>query len=67
MTIPAERTSALKSVREFLYSLMDRKRTPRIPMAIRRRARSLLKHYPGDYFIEETQKKLPKIWGEFKE
>lgn len=63
MTVPDERTRALKHTRDFLYSLLDPKRTPRVPKEIRQRARSCLKHYPGDLYLEVTQRRLPEIWG----
>lgn len=48
MTLPCERVSAVNNTREFLYSLIDPKQTPRIPTHIRATARSLLRHYPSE-------------------
>lgn len=48
MTLPYERVNAVNRTREFLYSLLDPKQTPRVPKHIRETARSLLKHYPSD-------------------
>lgn len=48
MTLPCERVAAVNNTREFLYSLIDPKQTPRIPTHIRATARSLLRHYPSE-------------------
>jgi len=53
MTMPFERTYAVKNAREFLYSLLDSKVTPRVPRAIRDKARSILRHYPSDWDMDE--------------
>ena len=49
MTVPLERTRAVNHTRAFLYELIDPKKTPRVPKAIRQRALHLLRHYPSDY------------------
>lgn len=63
MTIPDERYGAVESTREFLRSLLDKSKTPRVPLEIRRQARTRLKHFPDDYHMELTRKKCPEIWG----
>lgn len=52
MTMPHERFAAVNRTREFLLDLMNPKATPRVPRAIRLRARALIKHYPWDYHVE---------------
>jgi len=47
MTIPSERTRAVTQTEEFLYSLLDPKKTPRVPKSIRQEAHRLLRHYPN--------------------
>lgn len=47
MTVPIERTNAVLWTGEFLTDLIDPKKTPRVPKAIRERARRLLRHYPS--------------------
>jgi hypothetical protein len=54
MTLPYERTNAVNWTREFLYDLLDPKKTPRIPRELRRRAGSLLKHYPTEYDMDRA-------------
>lgn len=66
MTMPSERTAAVLNTREFLLELLDPKKTPRVPLEIRKRASMLLKHYPtGFYFDEMFAKNCHKnIFGE---
>lgn len=52
MTVPVERTNAVIYTEQFLLELLDPKKTPRIPKAIRERALSLLRHYPGKYYMD---------------
>lgn len=66
MTLPYERTHSLHNVREFLRDLLDPKKTPRIPLAIRRHARAVLKHYPTPMDVERLIEKCPEIVGETK-
>lgn len=63
MTIPIERSWAVRNVRLFLWSLLDPKETPRVPREIRLRARRLLKHYPNEFDVSQMQKKAPELWG----
>ena len=53
MTLPFEEKRAVNYTREFLYDLLIPSKTPRVPKEIRDRARSLLRHYPGEYRVEE--------------
>ena len=52
MTIPAERTRAVIHTRQFLYDLLDPKKTPRVSKSIRESARHCLRHYPTDFEME---------------
>jgi hypothetical protein len=45
MTLPYEHYIAMNNTREFLFSLLDPQQT-KVPLAIRKKARQLLKHYP---------------------
>jgi hypothetical protein len=63
MTLPDERTRAIVNARNFLYDLIDPKKTPRIPKAVRERARRILKHYPWDSYLDMTAEALPDVWG----
>lgn len=56
MTLPFERKLAIKNTREFLKSLLDPKKTPKVPLELRKQARSLLKHYPSDFDMLNPKK-----------
>jgi hypothetical protein len=43
---------------------MDPKETPRVPKRIRQEARSILRHYPGNYYITELARRSPDIIAE---
>lgn len=66
MTIPLERTRTVIGTREFLRALMNPKETPRVPLAVRQQARSLLKHYPSRWDIERLAAILPTSWGKIE-
>jgi len=65
MTLPIEHKWAIDNTRKFLFDLMDPRKTPRVPMDIRREARRCLKHYPGEYHMEQAQLKAPEVFGEY--
>ena len=52
MTLPDERYRAVRYAREFLRDLLDPKKTPKVPRAVRLRAHRTLKHFPGEYDME---------------
>lgn len=63
MTLPFERFRAVLNTEQFLLDLCNPKRTPRVPKEIRQQARSLLKHYPSRFYMEEASEKLPDIFS----
>ena len=64
MTLKYERTNAIENTREFLYSLLDPKKTPKVPREIRRRAGACLRHYPGRFDMEQVLAgKAQKVFG----
>lgn len=67
MTIPAERTRAVSYTQKFLLELLDPKKTPRVPKEIRKKAYRLLKHYPGEFYLNKSSEKLPDIWGKLND
>ena len=67
MTLPFERTLAMRNVRDFLMSLTRPERTPKVPEEIRTRARHLLKHFPNKWDIDQLPEKCPEIFGNPKE
>jgi hypothetical protein len=52
VTLPHEEVNSLNGVREFLYDLLDPKKTPRVPRAVRLRAHRLAKHFPMSHRID---------------
>lgn len=62
--MPRERKVAVKNTEAFLLALCNPKETPRVPKAIRQRAKQLLKHYPSDYYMEEAAELAPSVFGE---
>ena len=62
MTMPDERSRAIKYAREFLRDLLDSKQTPKVPRAIRERALRVLRHFPGEYDMSEAARALPNIF-----
>lgn len=63
MTMPDERTWAVNNTRQFLIDLLDPKKTPRVPSEVRKQASRCLRHYPGEYYMEQSQEGLPDVWG----
>jgi len=62
ITLPNERLRAVLNTREFLLRLAS-PYTPggfkRIPLEVRRQARWLLKHFPGNYDMNKVAQALP--------
>lgn len=47
MTVATERTRSLLITEQFLKDLLDPKKTPRVPKAVRAQASRCLRHHPG--------------------
>lgn len=62
MTIPLERTRSLLQTREFLQELLNPEKTLGIPEDIRRQARVLLRHYPGNAELHLAHQALPHLF-----
>ena len=65
MTLPVERKNAVLYTEQFLIDLCNPKVTPRVPGHIRDRARGLLRHYPGKYYMELASEQAPTVFGEW--
>lgn len=52
MTTDDERFRALECAEAFLCELLSPAATPKVPRAVRERARAILRHYPTKYDIE---------------
>lgn len=63
MTVPFERTHAVRRARCLLEALADSKRTPRVPRGVRKEAAALLRHFPSDADLRWTADALPYLWA----
>ena len=61
MTLPDERYRAIKWAETFLQDLQDPSKTPRVPKRVRMEARSVLRHYPATYYIDQLAAARPDI------
>lgn len=66
MTMNYERRNAVNRTRDFLYELMDPKKTPRVSKEVRDEARACLKHFPSEYDIERAAEQAPEIFGDWE-
>lgn len=62
MTLPNERSLAVVNARKFLLDLLDPKKTPKVPKAIRRQACNILRHYPNTFDLIRSAKKFKDIF-----
>lgn len=60
MTMPDQRYRALKQCRKFMEELCDPGKTPRVPSAVRDKARDILKHYPMDIDLGNIAEACPE-------
>jgi hypothetical protein len=61
MTLPDERYRAVVQTQKFLVEILN---TPRVPKAIKDRARSCLRHYPTDWDMQRTALQAPDVFAE---
>jgi len=62
MTLPDERYRSVRWAREFMYELVDPKKTPGVPKRIRDTARSVLRHYPSDWDMDRASEAAPDVF-----
>ena len=60
MTLPDERYRAIKNTMEFLIRLSAGE-YPRVPRGVREEARSLLRHYPGTFDLDQIEQVAPHV------
>jgi hypothetical protein len=65
--MPSERSRAIGYAHQFLRDLLDPKKTPRVPKAIRQRALRVLRHYPSNLYVDMAAKVVPDIFGNRKD
>lgn len=65
MTLPDERYRAVKWAEKFLHELAtDRTKYPRVPVAVRREAYSILRHYPSSWDMQRAAEACPDVFQE---
>lgn len=62
MTLPDERYRAVRYAREFLYELLDPKKTPKVPKEIRQRAARVLRHFPGEHDMATVAEEMQGVF-----
>lgn len=63
MTLPDERYRAVIQTKNFLAELCNPEKTPRVPKAVREKARWCLRHYPSYWDLERVSKVAPDIFA----
>ena len=61
MTLPDERYRSIRITEQLLRDLCDPKQTPRIPSQLRQRAAQCLRHYPGEYDLQQLESAAPHV------
>lgn len=65
MTLPDERYRAVKWAEQFLHGLVtDKKKYPRVPLAVRKEAYTILRHFPSSWDMQRTAEAVPEIFQE---
>jgi hypothetical protein len=64
MTLPYERRWAVSNTRQFL---LDIGMNESLPEEVRKEAWRNLKHYPGEYHMEEARKGAPEVFGDWED
>ena len=67
MTLPDERYRALRCGHQMLLDLLDPKITPKVPKHIRKRALSILRHYPSSYHFTKIVDKMPEDFAVYNQ
>jgi hypothetical protein len=69
MTLPHESANSVNKAREFLFDLLDPKKTPNVPKNIRDRASAILKHYPYECDVKTMHDPGCSVtgWGKGKD
>jgi hypothetical protein len=60
MTLPDERYRAVVQTQRFLLEILT---TPRVPKAIKDRARACLRHYPSEYDMDLASRLAPEVFA----
>lgn len=66
LTLPDERTRAVRKARRFLIRLLNPKLTPKVPRAVREEAAAILKHFPWHSDIIRMVTEMPDTFGKLE-
>ena len=61
MTLPDERYRAIRITEKLLTDLCNSRTTPRVPREIRQRAAQCLRHFPGEYDLNQLESAAPHV------
>jgi hypothetical protein len=61
MTLPDERYRAVVQTQKFLLEILT---TPRVPKAIKDKARWCLRHYPSEWDMKQAAENCPDVFQE---
>ena len=64
MTLPDERYRAVMQTARFLQALSHSSELKRVPLAVRKEARALLRHYPSEYDMKKVSQTSADIFAE---
>ena len=64
MTLPYERRWAVNHTRKFLLSLINDEDSTE---EFRKEVYRCLRHYPGEYYMEEARKAAPEVFGDWED
>ena len=62
MTLPDERYRAVMWASRFLQSLSYSSETPRVPLKVREEARSILRHFPNKWDMDQASEAAPDVF-----
>ena len=65
MTLPYERRWAINNTRQFLSDLLCQDDS--VPEEVKKEALRCLRHYPGEYHMEEARKAAPELFGDWED
>ena len=61
MTLPDERYRSIRITETLLRDLCNSRTTPRVPREIRQRAAQCLRHFPGQYDLQQLERAAPHV------
>ena len=61
MTLPDERYRAIIQAKQFLERLSFSSEIKRVPLAVRKEARGILRHFPSEYDLDQIEQYAPHV------